>query len=79
MGAFDQFKDKAGEFAEKAKKGAGDERDKAAQTGEQEMDSPERGAQERGSDLADRGRKGARKQEQEMGRESNDDSQDNWS
>jgi hypothetical protein len=72
MGAFDQFKDQADEFADKAKSVAGNKRNKAAD----DMENPEqmeRGlpqdGQERGSQVGDRAREGM---------DSESDDQDNW-
>jgi hypothetical protein len=61
MGAFDQFKDQANEYEEQAKNALGNKRDKSANPQRPErMERTERGAQrdaqERGSEVEDRGR-----------------------
>lgn len=74
MGAFDQFKDKADQVADQAKKAMGNKRDKSADADDSQDAASERGiqqeGQERGSDFEDRAR-------DRLGSDSNDD-QDNW-
>lgn len=82
MGAFDQFKDKASEFADKAKGSAGDQRDKAASSDDsrdmergtqqdQEQEQGMRGKQDRRSDVQD-------PSQDRLGSESSDADQDDW-
>lgn len=58
MGAFDQFKDQATQYEEKAKSAAGNKRDKSAnpQRQEQMERGAQRDAQQRGSEFEDRAR-----------------------
>ena len=73
MGAFDQFKDKAEDYAEQAKGAQGGKRNKSADARNPEQ--AERGmhqeGQERRSELEDQAPR-------RMGRESDDDNQDDW-
>ncbi|MFJ2960667.1 hypothetical protein [Streptomyces sp. NPDC087270] len=73
MGAFDQFKDEAEDYAEQAKGAQGDKRNKsaAAQNPEQAQRGMQQEGQERRSDLEDQASR-------RMGRESEDDNQDDW-
>lgn len=76
MGAFDQFKDKANEFADKAKGAAGEQRDKAAESADDARDmergtQQEQGQQDRRSDFEDQAR-------EKLGSESSDADQDDW-
>lgn len=73
MGAFDQFKDKAEDYAEQAKGAQGGKRNRSADA--QNPEQAQRGMQEEGrerrSDLEDPAQR-------RMGREAEDDTQDDW-
>ncbi|SDN88600.1 hypothetical protein [Actinacidiphila guanduensis] len=73
MGAFDQFNDKAKDYAEQAKGSMGNKRNKSADGQGQER--AERGVQQEGRER----RSGVEDQARErMDRESHDESQDDW-
>jgi hypothetical protein len=57
MGAFDQFKDQATQYEEKARSAAGNKRDKSANPQQEQMErGAQRDAQQRGSEFEDRAR-----------------------